>query len=144
MNPVRKWLRLTLATLLLAALMLQACATNQRDKSLSATVLEYEKIVRWSQWDATLDFLSPASLEEHPVTPLDLDRLRLFRVTAYEIRSAAPYDDGLGFRQTVQIRLFNKNRAVERGIIDVQDWRYDEDRQRWFLHSGLPDVTKGR
>jgi len=26
-------------------------------------------------------------------------------------------------------------------VIDEQIWRYDEDKKRWFLDSGLPDIT---
>ena len=49
---------------------------------------------------------------------------------------------GLQVRQAVQIRLFNKHRAVERTIIDQQEWRYDAERERWLLHTGLLDVTQ--
>jgi hypothetical protein len=40
------------------------------------------------------------------------------------------------------IKLFNANQAVERTIIDQQEWRYNEEAKRWLLHSGLPDPTK--
>jgi hypothetical protein len=70
--------------------------------------------------------------------------LRLFRVTQYTIRSARIFDDGMAAQQIVEIRLFNTNQAVERSIIDQQDWRYNPESQRWQLHSGLPDPTKGR
>jgi len=46
--------------------------------------------------------------------------------------------------QEVEIRMFNKNQARERSVIDNQYWKYDKERERWFLHSGLPDPTKGR
>jgi acyl CoA:acetate/3-ketoacid CoA transferase beta subunit len=65
-------------------------------------------------------------------------------VTQYNVRSSVPLDGGVGLRQTVEIRLFNRNRAVERVITDRQEWRYDPDTQRWLLHSGLPDVTRAR
>jgi hypothetical protein len=99
-------------------------------------------MVRWSQWDAAYAFLAREYLEENPVTRLDIDRLNLFRVSNYTIRSATPVNDDNGLLQVVEIRLFHKSQAVERVIIDQQDWRYDEDTQRWMLHSGLPDVTK--
>ena len=73
---------------------------------------------------------------------MDLDRLRLFRVTAYTLRSAGVYDEGMTARQVVEIKMFNKQQAVERTIIDEQEWRYDEERQRWVLHSWLSVPTK--
>ena len=129
---------------LLALTLLAACATSNQARSLDLTLTQYEKIVRWSQWDAAVDFLATEYLSDNPISQLDLDRLRLFRVTQYNIRSALPYDGGMGIQQTVEIRLFNRNRAVERVLIDRQDWRYDEVRERWLLHSGLPDVTRAR
>jgi len=50
----------------------------------------------------------------------------------------------MALRQAVEIRLFNRNQAVERSLIDQQEWRYDAERERWFLHSGLPDVTRSQ
>jgi hypothetical protein len=44
--------------------------------------------------------------------------------------------------QVVEIKMFNSHQAVERTIIDEQEWRYDEERKRWLLHSDLPDPTK--
>jgi len=144
MKHAFKLLQLTLTSLVLAALVLSGCASSKQEKTLDAMLLEYEKMIRWSQWDAAVDFLAPEYLEISAPTALDMDRLRLFRVTAYEIRSAVPFDEGKGFRQTVEIRMFNKNRAIERSVRDVQEWRYHPELERWFLHSGLPDVTQAR
>ena len=127
---------------LVAMIVLGACTSNQLEKSRSEAFKQYETIVRWSQWDAAADFIAPEYLEEHPMTRLDMDRLRLFRVTSYTIRSTGVYDEGLTARQVVEIKMFNSHQAVERVIIDEQEWRYHEDVKRWLLHSGLPDPTK--
>lgn len=134
----------TLPGLLLATLLLAACVTPQRDKDLETTLQQYESMIRWSQWDGAVAFIAPSFLEEHPITMLDIERLRQFRVTNYAVRSSTPYDEGNGLRQMVQIRLFNRNFATERAILDQQDWRWHADQQVWLLHSGLPDVTKAR
>jgi hypothetical protein len=121
---------------------LASCSSNQVDKSRGEAFKQYETIIRWSQWDAAADFVSPEYLEEHPISRLELDRLRLFRVTSYTLRSTGVYDEGMTARQVVEIKMFNNQQAVERTIIDEQEWRYDEERERWLLHSGLPDPTK--
>jgi hypothetical protein len=144
MNKARLPMRPLFLLSLLPILLLASCASSKQDKTLDLILSQYEKTIRWSQWDAAVEFLAPEYLEVSAPTPLDLDRLRLFRVTNYEVRSAVPFDEGLGFRQTVEIRMFNKNRAVERSVRDVQEWRYDADREGWFLTSGLPDVTRAR
>lgn len=126
------------------ALLLSACPQSKEDKDLSETLLQYDTVIRWAQWDAAVDFIAPEYLEENPVTRLDLDRLRLFRVTQYAVRSAIPVDEGNGLIQVVEIKMFNKNQARERTVIDEQYWKYDEESTRWQLHSGLPDPTQNR
>ena len=133
----------TLLTLGMATL-LSACPQTKEDKDLSETLTQYETIVRWAQWDAAVNFVSMEYQEEHPITRLDLDRLRLFRVTQYVVRSSTPVDEGKGLIQIVEVRMFNKNQSRERSIIDEQYWKYNEETERWLLHSGLPDPTQSR
>ena len=128
-----------LAVVLLAV---AACTPSNVEKSRGETYKQYETIIRWSQWDAAVDFIAPEYLEEHPISRLDMDRLRLFKVTAYTIRSTGIYDEGMTARQVVEIKMFNTHQAVERVILDEQEWRYHEESKRWLLHSGLPDPTK--
>lgn len=139
-------MKLILRTLVLLALtaLLAACPKTKEESDLSDTLLQYDTVVRWAQWDAAVDFLAPEYLEDNPVTRLDLDRLRLFRVTQYSVRSAIPFDEGKGLIQVVEIKMFNKNQARERVIIDEQEWKYNEETERWQLHSGLPDPTQNR
>ena len=139
-------MKLFLRTIVILGLtaLLTACPKTKEETDLSDTLLQYDTVIRWAQWDAAVDFISPDYLEEHPVTRLDLDRLRLFRVTQYVVRSAVPFDEGKGLIQVVEIKMFNKNQARERTVIDEQEWKYDEERERWLLHSGLPDPTKAR
>jgi len=138
-----KWPLLALA--LLAALTLSGCPSSSKiTKNLNLTLQQYEKAVRWSEWEVAAVHVSPEYLAEHPITPLDMDRLRLFRVTQYNVRSSIPFDGGAGLQQVVEIRMFNRNQAVERAIVDRQEWRYDADSERWLLHTGLPDVTRLR
>jgi len=124
------------------ATMLSGCPQTKQEKGLSETLQQYETIIRWAQWDAATDFVAPEYLKDHPITRLDLDRLRLFRVTQYLVRSVASVDAGMGLVQVVEIRMFNKNQSRERSIIDEQYWKYNESAKRWFLHSGLPDPTQ--
>ena len=126
------------------AILISGCPQTKEDKNLTETLQQYETIVRWAQWDAAADFVSMEYQEEHPITSLEIERLRLFRVTQYLVRSSAPVDDGNGLVQVVEIRMFNKNQARERSIIDEQYWKYNAETERWKLHSGLPDPTQGR
>ena len=142
MKHTLKWITHTGILLSLAVIALAACSTNQVDKSRGEAFKQYETIIRWSQWDAAANFVSAEYQEEHPITRLELDRLRLFKVTAYTVRSTGILDEGMTALQTIEIKMFNKSQGVERTIIDEQEWRYDKESKRWQLHSGLPDPTK--
>lgn len=142
MKPAINLIRNTTLLTLLCVLALVACTANPTEKSRSEAFKQYETIIRWSQWDAAADFISLEYQEEHPITRLEMDRLRLFRVTSYTLRSTGVFDEGMTARQTVEIKMFNSQQAVERTVIDEQEWRYNEERKRWLLHSGLPDPTK--
>ncbi len=137
-------MKLILRTVIMFGLagLLLGCPQTKQESNLSETLKQYETIIRWAQWDAAVNFVSSEYLEEHPITRLEMDRLRLFRVTRYILRSSTPVDDGMGLTQVVELHIFNKNQARERIIIDNQYWKYNEDRQRWLLHSGLPDPTQ--
>jgi len=142
MKPLMHLIRKSAVLIFLAVLTLAACTANPVEKSKSETLEQYETIIRWSQWDAAANFISFEYQAEHPITRLELDRLRLFRVTAYTLRASTVEDEGMTVRQTVEIKLFNTAQAVERSVIDEQEWRYNEELKRWMLHSGLPDPTK--
>lgn len=141
-NMTKQGMLKAATVIVLAIATLAACTPNPAEKSRSEAFKQYETIIRWSQWDAAADFLSPDYVAEHPITRLQMDRLRLFKVTAYTIRSTGVFDEGMTARQVVEIKMFNNRQAVERTVIDEQEWRYDEERKRWLLHSGLPDPTK--
>lgn len=130
-----------IAALALAGL-LSGCPQTREKKGLTETLEQYEIAVRWAEWDAVANFIAPEYIAEHPITRLEMDRLRLFRVTRYLVRSSVPVDEGKGLVQVVEIRLFNKNQARERVIIDEQHWKYNEETGVWRLHSGLPDPTQ--
>jgi len=140
MTNIKIMLRCAL-TVALAGL-LTACPQSRKEQGLTDVLKKYEITVRWAQWDTAVGYIAPEYLEEHPISRLDMDRLRLFRVTQYTPRSSLPVDDGKGLMQVVEIHMFNKNQARERTIIDRQYWKYDEKRHTWLLHSGLPDPTQ--
>ena len=132
----------TVFLLLLSVLAVSACTSNQPENKRGETFKQYETIIRWSQWDAAADFISVEYQTEHPITRMEMDRLRLFKVTAYTVRSTGIFDDGMTARQVVEIKMFNSRQGVERTIMDEQEWRYNPELEVWKLHSGLPDPTQ--
>lgn len=128
------------------ALLAGACALaeNKQNERRTETLDRFEAVVRWNQFHVMVDFMDPEWLEENPVTPLDVDRLNQFRVSQYSVRQILGREDGNGVDRLVQLRLYHIHSARERVVEYVESWRWDEERERWMLHSGLPDVTRGR
>lgn len=121
--------------------LLSACDTlNDKDKQRTETMDRFEAVVRWNQFDSMVDFMHPDWLAENPVTSLEIERLHQFRVSQYTVRQVLSDPDG-GVDRLVQLRLYNKHTAREKVVEYVESWRWDDQRGRWMLHSGLPDVT---
>ena len=121
--------------------LLGACDTlNEKDKQRTETMDRYEAIVRWNQFDSMVDFMHPEWLAENPVTSLEIERLHQFRVSQYTVRQVLSDSDG-GVDRLVQLRMYNKHTAREKVVEYVESWRWDDERARWMLHSGLPDMT---
>ncbi len=132
--------RFLLAALLLAGL--AACAGNQVQRAGTETMDAWESLVRWSQFDALVDFIHPDYLEVNPISRLDIDRLHQFRVTEYRVRQIVATPDGKTIDRVVRIRLFHVHSARERVLDHREIWRYDAERRAWLLHSGLPDPRR--
>ncbi len=125
-----------------ACLFLTACAGGSVNNERTDTLEAWENLVRWSQYDALVDFLHPDYLAAHPIAPLDIDRLHQFRVTEYRVRQVMAQPDGMGLERVVQIRLYHIHSARERVVDHREIWRYDEELEGWLLHSGLPDPRR--
>ncbi|HEX6832353.1 MAG TPA: hypothetical protein VF132_02365 [Rudaea sp.] len=124
-----------------ATVLLPGCDTKS-DKDLLQTTLEtYAATIRWGNFDDAAGFVDPETLKEHPITPLDIARYRQVRVTAYNEQPYRPVND-TEVRQVVEIGIVNNNTQVMRSLVDRQLWRYDAKAKRWWLVSGLPDITQ--
>ena len=135
---------LTACGLLLTTLLLAACAADQmrtRENLLDDTLRTYGATIRWGDVLRAQDFLDPKLRAEHPPTALELSRFQQIRVTAYNEQSPVPVSS-TEVRQTVEIGLVNVNTQEARSVIDRQVWKYDEKTKRWWLVSGLPDISR--
>ena len=140
MNASRS-IRLLLAA---AALLLAACATQRGAQNLlQATLYDYSAAIRWNRFDAAAGFLDPEQLAKKPLRTVDMKRYDHIQVTSYTVQgSEHPSPDEL--RQLVELRLVNRHTQVERVVIVHEVWRHDADAKRWWLTSGLPDITEPR
>lgn len=128
--------------LVVALVLLGACAAAGKsdEKLLEETLEGYASVIRWGNFEQALTFVDPETLKAHPLSTLDLQRYHQFQVTLYNdqpARHVAPDQ----VRQLVEIGLVNVNTQAARSVIDNQLWRFDDKARRWWLVSGLPDLT---
>jgi hypothetical protein len=124
--------------------LLAACATTQlrsKETQLTDTLKAYAATIRWGDVQRAQDFIDPKVLAEHPPTSLELARFKQVQITGYDEQPAVPVGEN-EVRQTVEIGLVNVNSQAARSVVDRQVWRYDETAKRWWLTSGLPDITR--
>ncbi|HET6545443.1 MAG TPA: hypothetical protein VFG55_01700 [Rhodanobacteraceae bacterium] len=132
--------------ILLLTAALAGCAmasTHSKEKVLDETLKSYAATIRWGDIAQAQSFLDPEYRERHPLSTLDVARYRQVQVTYYHDAPAVPVND-TEISQTVEIGLVNVNTQSARSVVDHQTWHYDETARRWWLVSGLPDITHGR
>lgn len=140
MNPHRS---LHLLLLVVVAL-LAACASERGARNLLTSALyDYSAAVRWNDFTGAATFLDPETVARRPLTALDMQRYAQIQVTGYYVKGSEQISQH-ELRQLVEIKLVNRHTQAERSILDRQHWRFDPTRQRWWLTSGLPDITETR
>jgi hypothetical protein len=127
--------------LLASLLVLASCATKQHSRDLlNVALYDYQSAIRWGNFTGALDFLDPQVLAKKPVTAIDLKRYEQIQVTGYTVQGAGSPAEGQ-HHQVVEIRFINRHTQAERAVLDQQQWRYDAEQRRWWLVTGLPDIT---
>src|ERR1700736_3297444 len=118
-----------------------AMTTQSESRALETTLVAYANAVRWGDFEQALAFVDKQTLEEHPLSAIDMERYKQVKVASYTEQPPAPAGPH-EVRQIVQISLVNINTQTERSIVDKQLWRYDETGKHGHLMSGLPDITQ--
>jgi uncharacterized protein YceK len=139
MEPAMR--RIALLVLMLAVALLSGCATDIRNEALTRTTAGYGSSIRWGDWESAQGFIDKDYAAEHPLSSIDQGRLGQLRITGYD-DGAGPRPDGDNeVVQVVQINVVNINTQAERTVIDHQRWRYDTEKKKWWLMTGLPDFS---
>lgn len=136
---MRRWL-LVLSLALIAALAGCATAKSKRQRAMEETLMNYASAVRWSGFQQALSFVDPETLKHHPMSDLELKRYDQVRVSYYHEQPPVVNENEL--TQAVEIGIVNEHTQSERVVVDHQRWRWDAAAQRWWLVSGLPDITR--
>lgn len=133
--------RIALLALALVVTLLSGCASDVRNEALTNTTNAYASAVRWNDWEGAQSFIDKDYAAEHPLNSVDQGRLGQLRVTGYD-EGGGPRPDGDDeVVQVVQVNVVNVNTQAERTVVDHQRWRYDTEKKKWWLMTGLPDFS---
>ncbi|MBB5865507.1 hypothetical protein [Xanthomonas sp. 3058] len=134
------------AMLLLGLALLSGVAnagSRAQARALQTTQAAYTAAVRWSDFDAAQGFIEPAYAQAHPLSDLERSRYQQVQISGY--REVRVGDDVNGdLRREVELRVINRNTQAERLVRSTELWRWDAERKRWWLASGLPDLWQGQ
>lgn len=122
-------------------LLLAACATlNNRNQSRDETLDAYAVALRWGDFASAWKFVDPAVRAAHPLTAGQKALYNTVQVAQYE--ASGPMATGPDtVEQTANIGLIVKSSQRVYSVVDHQTWHWDAQAKRWWLESGLPDIT---
>ena len=123
---------------ILCVLVLAGCATYDRYKQedrFEDITEAYGNSIRWGNFAVANGIRAKKGDEEEP----DFEYLKNIKVTSYELKAVNISKDGNTVQQSVEIEYYKIDQFIERTIIDSQLWKYNAEKERWMLHSELPD-----
>ncbi len=123
--------------IVLACLVLSACASAKRNEGLRVKLYNYAAAIRWNEIEQALGYVNPAVLAAKPFTDADRARWAQTQVSRYYEGPQSVDPDG-SVRQVVQIELIDRSTQTVRSIVDRQHWVFDDEAKVWWLDSGLP------
>lgn len=134
----------TLARLfiLVFAGLLAACGGGATigSRSPERVFYDYNSAVRWSEFETAWTFVDPAVRAERPLTDAQREHYKQVQVAGYEVKSKDDSSPG-ELAQAVEIRWIDKATQTEHVMTDLQRWRWDAAAKRWWLLSGVPELT---
>jgi hypothetical protein len=128
-------MKIILSASILLALLLAACTSGEiHAVKMDDTLNSYASAIRWGLFEKAAQFQNPAKRSR-----LDLAWLKNIHIASYSQIYRKEDLGGNILEQTVEIRYFNEQVGVEQSITDRQLWRYDEEKQKLMLETGLPE-----
>jgi hypothetical protein len=109
----------------------------KRMDKFEQTTDAYELAIRWSDFDMASSFLKN---QEDPQIATQIENLKQYKVTSYTVKRYLPSADKSQILIIADVQFFKKNGLIIKNISHRQIWKYDKDRDSWFLTSGLPDL----
>ena len=132
---------MALLSIAITASSLTACDSVKpsQDRAEELTLYDFSSAMRWGDFDKAYDFVDPKTKVEHPLSDIDRGRFKQVEVSGYEVTAKVEREGTID--QQVKLGLINRNTQVPRNIMYHEHWRWDDEHKKWWLTSGLPDIS---
>jgi len=124
--------------IVLLTLLAVGCASvtemKQMDK-FEQTTHAYEIAIRWSDFDMASSYLKD---QENPDLAAQIENLKQYQVTAYEVKRFLPSADKSQILIIADVQYYKRNGLIVKNYSHRQLWQFDPDKEDWYLTSGLP------
>jgi hypothetical protein len=97
----------------------------------------YELAIRWSEFERASAFLKD---QENPALPAQIEHLNQYQVTSYKVKQFTPSEDKSQVIVFADVQYYKKSGLVVKNFSHRQLWKYDPEKENWFLTSGLPEL----
>lgn len=129
-------------TLFITLILVLAACSPPKKENFNNTMTNIEQLTRWNEFAGIVNMIDPEYLKDNPVSDLDIERLKQFRISGYTVTQKQMGADEKSYRQTVMLKMYSIHNPVERQTRWNQEWRFNEETNRWTLFSGLPDLAQ--
>ena len=123
---------------ILLFVMMCSCAgffETKRLALLEDTSFLYEQALSAGKYRAAYRYIKTNTHAHEP----DFRSLDAIKISSYELIDKTSERNAKIAQLTIRIRYFHSHFLIEKTLIDVQQWEYDTDEERWWLTTGLPN-----
>jgi hypothetical protein len=109
--------------------------TGEKMSQFDETSRAYIRAIRWGDYEGAYTF---KKLTDREVVLPDFEDYRSVKVTNYKVKQTIISEDQSTIIQIIDFQYYRLTDVTVKTLIDRQKWEYDEEQERWFLHSDLP------
>ena len=125
---------------LFLVLLIFGCAGLQTEKGKMAlfdsTARAYGRAIRWGQFEEA--FAHKKLSDQNNKLP-DFEDYRQIRVTASKVKKTIVDESYSKVLRIVDIQYYRMSNVIVKNLTNRQKWEYNEEENRWYLISELPD-----
>jgi hypothetical protein len=124
---------------IILAFLIFGCAGIQTGKKMTLfddTARAYLRAIRWGDYETAYAF---KNLQDTDDKMPDFENLRQIRVTAFNVKQTILSEDKSTIVRIVDFQYYRISNVTVKNLIDRQRWEYDQEANRWYLTSDLPE-----